>query len=220
MLAIAAVRKPEDQTSKDLDKLPKGSGSQLIVVKIDGDADSDATEAVHLLQRQHGIHALDLVIANAGISTCYPLVADARPDDMLRHYRVNVVAPMLLLQATRELLLASKTASGGKFVGMSSAAGWQTNMAALSPPPGANFGNAVYGPSKTALNYVLQKAHYEDKKLVIFPIDPGFVATEMGCKAATLFGMPGGMPPQTVDQSVSGMISVVSVPTMSRHAIQ
>lgn len=64
---IAAVRNPGHATVKKLQDLPKGSNSQLIVVKLDASVEEDAKNAVTELQQRHGIDHLDIVIANAGI---------------------------------------------------------------------------------------------------------------------------------------------------------
>ncbi|KAH7160982.1 hypothetical protein EDB81DRAFT_866591 [Dactylonectria macrodidyma] len=58
---VVAVRNPEHATSKSLHELPKGEGSLLILAKLDSNITSDAGE--------HGIQALDIVIANAGIAS-------------------------------------------------------------------------------------------------------------------------------------------------------
>lgn len=42
-----------------------------------------------------------------------------------------------------------------------------------------NFPNAVYGTTKAALNYISRKIHFENEKLVVLAIDPGWVRTEM-----------------------------------------
>jgi NAD(P)-dependent dehydrogenase (short-subunit alcohol dehydrogenase family) len=66
--AIAAVRDTTSATTLSLKDLPHGSGSKLIIVKIDNVSLTDAGEAVNQLKAESGITSLDVVIANAGIA--------------------------------------------------------------------------------------------------------------------------------------------------------
>ena len=78
---IAANRDVKNSTSKSLFDLPTGQGSKLVIIKIDATIQDDAFDAVHELKNK-GIHHLDVVIANAGVATAYPLVRDLRIADM------------------------------------------------------------------------------------------------------------------------------------------
>lgn len=101
---IAANRNPEHPTSKALFDLSKGEGSKLIVVKYDAAVEQDAFDAVKELKHKHGIDALDIVIANAGIVKSYPLVKDVKRAEIQQHIDVNAYGVVTLYQATRELL--------------------------------------------------------------------------------------------------------------------
>ncbi|KAI1082943.1 hypothetical protein F5B20DRAFT_569050 [Whalleya microplaca] len=70
-IVIAANRNPDYPISKALVNLPKGTGSRLVIVKVDSIIESDPVEAVKQIEAQ-GIDYLDIVIANAGISTVWP----------------------------------------------------------------------------------------------------------------------------------------------------
>lgn len=105
-IIIAANRNPEHATSKDLDKLPKGSGSRLIVVKVDGNNDSDSLNAAKELKRQ-GIDHLDIVIANAGVFFAIGKVSEVRITDIQGHFEPNVYGVVRLYQAMLPLLLKS-----------------------------------------------------------------------------------------------------------------
>lgn len=103
---VAANRDPAHTTSKALLDLPKRDGSRLVMVKYDAGVEGSAFDAVKQIQEQGVVH-LDTVVANAAISNLYPLVKDAQRYDLLEHYRVNVLGPVELYQATRDLLQKS-----------------------------------------------------------------------------------------------------------------
>ena len=71
------------------------------------------------------------------------------------------------------------------------------------------FPNASYGVSKVALNFVVRKIHFEHEGLVAFPMDPGWVQTDMGNEGAKTFGVEKAN--ITVEESVGGMVKMVSL---------
>lgn len=196
---IAGVRDPTDDRSTALSLLPKGPSSSLIVVSIESTSETSALAAIEELKTKHHVEALDIVIANAGISAIFPPVSEVKPADMANHYAVNVIGPVLLFQAVKPLLLKS---SNPKWVSMSSSAGTIIDMENLPIP------NAAYAPSKTALNWISKKIHCENPELTAFPLDPGWVQTEMGNRGAVAFGYEKA--PLELDASIQGMVKVVS----------
>ena len=104
---IAGNRNPAHPSSKALTDLPKGEGSKLIVVKLDASVDQDAFTAVEVLQKDHGIDHLDIVIANAGVSYAWPPVAELKLKDLRDHMAPNAYGVIALYQATRPLLRKS-----------------------------------------------------------------------------------------------------------------
>lgn len=118
-IVIAANRDPEATTSKELANLPKGSGSRLILVKVDAKSDSDALKAVKELEKQ-GIYHLDLVVANAGVFYISSKVSDVKIADIQDHIEPNVYGVVRLYQATLPLLLKSPSP---KWVTLGSSAG-------------------------------------------------------------------------------------------------
>ncbi|KAL9085158.1 MAG: hypothetical protein Q9159_004840 [Coniocarpon cinnabarinum] len=201
---IAAVRNPNHPTSQALLKLPTGNASVLILVKIDSADHEGPFTTVKELQHQHGITKLDLVIANAAISTLYPTALRANPQDILDHVEINAIGPLLLFQATQPLLAKS---SNAKFVAIGSSAGSIGGME-LVPWP-----NAVYGPTKAMLHYLLRKIHFEHDDITAFPVDPGWVQTEMGDGAAKLLDVPGGKAETPTDDSVQGVVKIIDSAT-------
>ena len=68
-----------------------------------------------------GVAHIDTVIANAAIVKGYPLTKDAKRSEILEHYVVNVLGPVELYQATRDLL--QKSTGKPIFVPLGSGAG-------------------------------------------------------------------------------------------------
>lgn len=130
----------------------------------------DALEAIKSLRRDHGIAKLNLVIANAGISKYFGTAEMTPVKEMIDHFRVNSVAPLLLFQATCPLIHAAKAS---KFVTISSGAGSLRFMENLKVE------NTAYGSSKAALNFITRRIHFENPDLVAFSINPGWLQTDV-----------------------------------------
>lgn len=202
---IAAVRGPNHTTSKSLWTLSKGASSKLVVIRIDSASKSSVTAAIEELQAAHNVGTLDVVIANAGISKCYPPVAEVTVEDVQEHFLINTIGPLVLFQAVLPLM---KESTQPKFVAISSAAGSIGSMGPGSVP------NAAYGPSKAALNYLTRKMHFENNDLIAFPIDPGWVQTDMGNSAAIKFGVPEA--DISLEKSVEGLVAVIDGATREK----
>lgn len=195
---IAAVRNPSS-SGEDLQSLPIGPGSQLIVTKIDSEIDSDAGTAVNQLTSQQRITHLDTVIANAGIGDYAGPAASTSATDLMRHFQVNAAAPLILFQATRSLLEKS---SKPRFFTMSS------NLASLGLMEHIPFPGSAYGASKAAANFLTRKIHFENEWLTAVVIGPGWVQTDMGAFAAKVAGVEGA--PVTLEDSIKGVLHIVS----------
>lgn len=167
---IAGVRDPANASSKALLELPHGENSKVILVKIDSLSQTDALKAVETLKTEHKITKLDIVIANAGIANYWGQARITPAKEMTGHFEVNVVGPLLLFQATAELLDA---APEPKFFAISSIIG--------SIVLQANFPLecSAYGTSKIALNFVLARIHAENPKILAAPVHPGWLQTEV-----------------------------------------
>ncbi|KNG45670.1 short-chain dehydrogenase reductase sdr [Stemphylium lycopersici] len=198
---IAAVRDPSN-ASKSLLDLPKSSTSKLVIVKLDSSVTTDPAAAISLLKRDHGIKALDVVIANAGIAQSGARVTETSVDAMKDHFAVNTIAPVILLQAAKPLLEASNT---GRpiFVSISSVIGTIGGMEMLDKIPSVQ---SPYGGSKAALNWFVRRLHFEEPWLTSFVFHPGVVATDLA--AGSLEGtdmVMSDFKPITVEESVSKM---------------
>lgn len=169
-VVVAAVRDPSSPASQALKGLPHGAGSRSLLVKIDSSSQSDALTAVEFLRSQHGIKRLDLVVANAGVSKYFGKAEETLVQEMLDHFTVNTVGPLLLFQATCSLLSESPRP---KFVTISSGAG------SIGMVEQLKVENTAYGASKAALNFVTRRIHYENPNIIAFCINPGWLQTDV-----------------------------------------
>ncbi|RYP31786.1 hypothetical protein DL767_005564 [Monosporascus sp. MG133] len=188
---IAANRDPEHASSKALHHLPTGTGSRLIVVKVDASVESDASEAIKKLTSQ-GIDHLDLVIADAGIASKYPKVSELRISDLLDHMTPNVFGVIWLFQATLPLLLQSER-----------------------PTTQIPFPNAAYSTTKVAIHWLTKKINAEEERLNAFVVNPGFCQTDLGNHAAHLLGMEKAFVP--VEESVPKLVELIDGATKESH---
>ncbi|KAJ4263426.1 hypothetical protein NW762_006245 [Fusarium torreyae] len=179
LTVVVAVRDPEHATSRALFDLPTGKGSKLIIVKLDSSVPSDAAQAVAILQKEHGISSLDIVIANAGISSDGGRVRETAVDNINKHFQVNTIGPVVLFQATADLLQASKTGSP-TFVAISTLIGSINSMELLAAFPATQ---SPYGGSKAALNWFIRRLHFEEPWLTSFVFHPGLVETDLAASA-------------------------------------
>lgn len=62
---------------------------------------------------------------------------------------------------------------GKKFVAISSA------VASIGDMEKVPMKSTAYGASKAALNYVIRKIHCENEGLIAFPLNPGWVQTDV-----------------------------------------
>lgn len=121
-----------------------------------------------------GTNGLNLLINNAGIHIKADF-HDAKRDDMMDVYEVNVVAPLLLTRALTPLLQASAKA------------GHKTFVANISSKVGSIAENTsgqlyAYRTSKAAFNQVSKSLSIQLKadNVIVAPVHPGWVQTDMG----------------------------------------
>ncbi|KAB8254370.1 hypothetical protein BDV32DRAFT_16194 [Aspergillus pseudonomiae] len=195
---IAAIRNVSEENTKELRSLPKGSGSQLILVPLSLDIPSSAAEAIAEIQTQHHIEHIDIVLANAGICNHWGPVVDMTDEDVLSHFEVNTLGPLRLFRAIAPLLL---NASQPKFVYTS------TLLASLDEIERIPSMATAYGMSKVAGNYLVRKIEAENPKLIALLVDPGLVQTDMGSRNAQFIGLEKA--PLTVQDTVQGIIKQV-----------
>ncbi|KAI8808558.1 hypothetical protein BJ742DRAFT_807822 [Cladochytrium replicatum] len=192
---IAAVRDPAKPSA--LSTLQPTSGSRLITVKIESTSETDPFNAVEELTSRHGITHIDVVIANAGICNNEGPISKVSVKTMRDHWEVNALGPMLLFQATWPLLQKSNEAHP-KFVGIS------TGLASVGATDALSYPGTAYSSSKVALNYIVRKIQVDHGQngLIAFPINPGWVDTEMGSRGSQ-------KAPVSVKDSVKGILDKI-----------
>ncbi|KAF9475789.1 NAD(P)-binding protein [Pholiota conissans] len=120
------------------------------------------------ISKKHG--HIDTVIANAAIAKSAGKIHETISGNYEECFSVNVVGPIVLFQAFRDLLKASALP---RFVAISSGAG-SIGMMDMIP-----MDTSSYGTSKAALNWVVRKIHFENEWLIAYPQCPGAVDTDM-----------------------------------------
>lgn len=200
---IAAVRDPSHPTSKTLADLPKGTDTQLIVVKLDSTVETDAAVAVAEI-RELGVTSLDVVIANAGIAQGGSSVRNTSVANTQKHFNVNAIGPLTLFQATADLLQASKNGNP-KFVAVSTVIGSIGSQEIL-----ANFpkSSSPYGASKAALNWFIRLLSFEEPWLTSWVFHPGLVETDLTSGAGAKMDMK-ALGAVSVETSVQDMLKAI-----------
>jgi NAD(P)-dependent dehydrogenase (short-subunit alcohol dehydrogenase family) len=147
----------------------RAAGTELAlttdVTALPGDvADPSHRAALFDAARRHG--RLDLVLNNASLlgPSPQPALVDYPLDELVRVYRVNVLAPLALLQLVLPLLLSSD----GVVVNV-------TSDAAVEPYEG--WGG--YGSAKAALDQLTAILGKEQPTLKVYALDPGDMRTVM-----------------------------------------
>ncbi|KAK7948427.1 uncharacterized protein PG986_009313 [Apiospora aurea] len=199
---VAAVRQTEHPTAQSLSELPRAPDSKLITVKIDSVSDSDAQNAVQLLQTEHGIKRLDIVVANAGYGTVYGDLSQVQASELRELFDINAVGPLRLFQAVRSLLEAGNRP---RWVLIGSPI---ASIAAMEKLP---FPMLAYGTSKAAAHYLTRKMHCESPQLTAFIVDPGFMQTDTGNTGARKFGLDEA--PMPVDASADFVFAQIEKAT-------
>lgn len=164
-VVLVIARKPEE--SKGLQRLKKEFSSKLFSVA----ADLSDFSSVDLVTRElKGWNHVDVLINNAGI-----LRQGISPDDFIESYKVNSVAPFLMVKALAPWLQKSSKA---KVVSITSLMG--------SISDNQSGGCYAYRSSKSALNMLNKSLSIDLDWLTSLVIHPGWVKTEMGGSGAPI----------------------------------
>ncbi|KAH8629675.1 hypothetical protein IG631_14252 [Alternaria alternata] len=207
---IAAVRDPSHSAARELSALDRAHGSRLLLVPLDSSETTSAQEAVRILKEDHNIKHIDVVIANAGIATDNGPVRTTTAENVIKHVLVNAIGPVVLFQATADLLQGSPTGQP-VFVATSSLMGSIGSMEAIAELPNTH---SPYGSSKAALNWFVRRIHFEEPWLTTFVLHPGTVETDMLVAATAGSGLqPEDMGAISVQTSISGMLAVIESTT-------
>ncbi|CAN9334134.1 unnamed protein product [Alternaria alternata] len=203
---IATVRDPTSPSSKALQSLPRAPASRLIVINLDLASTESVNAGIQSLTAEHNIHALDVVIANAGLAGTTPPLISSTTADLQTYINVNAFGSLKLYKWVLPLLLKSKAQP--KFIYMSSAGGSLTSMSTMVPL-------AAYGASKALGNFLFKWLALEqegDEKVVVWCQHPGMVATDMGKAGFELLAKQGidlSAHIISVEQSTNGIKNVI-----------
>ncbi|KAL1695212.1 hypothetical protein GGG16DRAFT_45414 [Schizophyllum commune] len=197
-----------------LHALANAHPGRIYVTKVVSADKENNKAAIEEIKRVAG--RLDVVIANAGIGDSYEKALEVPTEQMVRHFEINTNGPLVLFQATYPLLRGNKTP---KFVTISSALG----SIALAGQMALDV--YAYGASKAAVNWVMRKLHHDFTDMVIFPISPGRVLTDMAQAASKddtpeQQAMRAAFPAITPEESARGILEQVDIATRETHGGQ
>jgi NAD(P)-dependent dehydrogenase (short-subunit alcohol dehydrogenase family) len=138
--------------------------SQTHVIAIAGDV-SDATHRLQLADAAASVGGLDAVVNNASIlgPSPQPQLVDYPLDILEDVYRVNVIAPLAVIQAVHQHLKPDV-----RIINISSDAGVE-----------AYAGWGGYGSSKAALEHLTATLAAENPAWRVYRVDPGDMRTQM-----------------------------------------
>jgi NAD(P)-dependent dehydrogenase (short-subunit alcohol dehydrogenase family) len=181
-IVIAAVRDPSTaQKLRDLHKPAEVEVHQLDV--------TDPVSVDRFAEKMEA-RAIDVLINCAGVMGGeHQSLKDMDYDAWLDAFQVNTLGPF---RVTTALLPSLERAPFPKVITLTS------QMGSLHRK---STGQHAYRSSKAALNKVLQVMAIElkDRGIVVCPIHPGWVRTDMGGPSADI----------SVDESVTGLLSVI-----------
>jgi len=190
---FACCRDPKQ--ARDLEKIANETKDEvkLHLVELEVSDDKQISDAVKFVESIVGDDGLNLLINNAAMlereGSLLPSVTRA---NLMAHFDVNTVSPILVAQAFLPLLrLASSHATGDKLsvfrssvINMSSGGGSIASVARND-----NFKLGIgYSASKAALNMATKyfATELKDDNILFVGVSPGWVQTDMGTMQAEL----------------------------------
>ncbi|CZT01716.1 related to 3-oxoacyl-[acyl-carrier-protein] reductase [Rhynchosporium agropyri] len=130
-----------------------------------GPAHIISTAKNHFSHPKTGKFQIDILVNNAGVSTNLT-IAECTIDDFNRQYKINVLGPLLLIQAVLPYLPTDRS---GRIVNLSSVSSTQ-----------GFIGQSVYGGTKAALEAMTRTwARELADRATVNAINPGPVKTDM-----------------------------------------
>jgi NAD(P)-dependent dehydrogenase (short-subunit alcohol dehydrogenase family) len=206
-VVVAIVRSNDAAASleKHAKELTTGNQSSLQIVQLDF-TKIDSPESIRnsFLGSTNGINHVNTLIYCAGHVTSMAPAINITAKDLREVFEVNTIAPLIMFQALWPLMETglAATAAPPKFIMLSSSVG---SIGGMEPFPGG-----AYGPSKAAVNHIVKSLHQQmgQSQLVSVALHPGWVKTAMGNVVAKDWNYTAG-PPDTVEDSVKGILQVV-----------
>ncbi|XP_041883226.1 C-factor-like isoform X3 [Corvus kubaryi] len=203
---FAGCRSPKGQRAQELQNLAS-KHPNVIIIPLEVTNPASIKAAAAKVGEHLGGSGLNLLINNAGIIK--PKTLDSETlEDMTEIYATNTAGPLLMGQAFLPLL--KKAAQGSPGSGLSCSKAAIINISSIGGSFSSFFTWDViqatsYRCSKAALNMLskCQSLAYREHGVLCIALHPGWVQTDMGSSA-------GHTPPVTVDDSVQGMLKVLS----------
>ncbi|XP_048172232.1 C-factor-like [Corvus hawaiiensis] len=203
---FATCRDPKGQRAQELQNLAS-KHPNVIIIPLEVTNPASIKAAAAKVAEHLGGSGLNLLINNAGMVK--PKTLDSETlEDMTETYTTNTAGPLLMGQAFLPLL--KKAAQGSPDSGLSCSKAAIINMSSYAGSIEDvylwDFGQVVsYRCSKAALNMLskCQSLAYREHGVLCVTLHPGWVQTDMG-------GTGSYKPPLTVDDSLQGMLKVLS----------
>ncbi|XP_062356078.1 C-signal-like isoform X2 [Cinclus cinclus] len=200
---FAGCRDPTGPRAQELQKLAS-KHPNVIITALEVANPTSIKAAAAKVGKHLGDFGLNLLINNAGMVKSKTL-DDETLEDMTETYTTNTAGPLLMGQAFLPLL--KKAAQGSPGSGLSCSKAAIINISSIGGSIASVFGWDMmqvtsYRCSKAALNMLskCQSLAYKEHGILCVALHPGWVQTDMGSAA----------PPVTVDDSVQGMLKVLS----------
>ncbi|KAM6300546.1 C-signal-like [Aegotheles albertisi] len=203
---FATCRDPKGQGAQELQNLAaKHPSLGIVALEVTNPASIKAAAA--RVGEQLGGSGLNLLINNAGIAK-FNLLDTETQEDMTQVYTTNTIGPLLVSQAFLPLLKKAAQGSPGSALSCSKAAiiNMSSIVGSIKELCFWDMANCVsYRCSKAALNMLTkcQSLGYREHGVLCAALHPGWVQTDLGSSG-------GHTPPLTVDDSVRGMLKVLS----------
>ncbi|KAM7040261.1 C-signal-like [Acridotheres tristis] len=203
---FATCRDPKGQRAQELQNLA-AKHPNLVIIALEVANPASIKAAAAKVGEHLGDSGLNLLINNAGMVKSKMLDAETL-EDMTDTYTTNTTGPLLMGQAFLPLL--KKAAQGSPGSGLSCSKAAIINISSIGGSITSIFGWEMmqvtsYRCSKAALNMLskCQSLAYKEHGILCVALHPGWVQTDLGAAA-------GHPPPVTVDDSVQGMLKVLS----------
>ncbi|KAJ9101484.1 hypothetical protein QFC19_005135 [Naganishia cerealis] len=211
---FAGARDPANAT--ELNDIAKKHPNVHVIKLVADDAESNK-QAVEDVKKV--TDRLDVVIANAGITTGF-VPANVEDISVFKSaFEVNTLGPLYLYQASYPLLITSRTGKSSQSIPAPKFFITSSGLGSL----GAFFSSMIlpaYGISKAGANYLALAVHHqtEDVGAVVIPYHPGLVMTDMGPKEVDSFSHIPNMPRAiTPEQSAREYVDLIDRSTREEH---
>ncbi|KAF1592795.1 hypothetical protein FQV11_0005634, partial [Eudyptes moseleyi] len=212
---FAACRDPKGERAQELQNLASRHPN-LVIIPLEVTDPASIKAAAARVGEQLGGSGLNLLISNAGMLIYNTLNNETLENELVLSRVPPMSSPLLSSPLLSSPLLSSpllpllkKAAQGSPGSALSCSKAAIINMSSYGGSTEEVYGQAVSYPcSKAALNVLTkcQSLGYREHGVLCAALRPGWVQTDMGGLRVT----KGKRPPAMVDESVRGMLKVLS----------